>query len=296
MSKLSVIIPSVNGLPTIADCLTALGRQQCDFDFEIIVVDRTQDETAEYIREHFPRVKLIKLAEPRGIPEMRAIAMAQASGDFLVITEDHCIAPENWLAEIIKAHESGYPVIGGAVENGSPARLIDWAVFLCEYSGFMPPIAAGETEFITGNNTSYQRSVIEQVDESLKRDYWEYFLQAELKRMDVKFLSVPSLVISHKKEFGFFYFLSQRFHYSRSFAAMRKQKLTVAEQISYLFYTPVLPFHLIWRIARNVKRKKRNRKEFFLSLPLLLIFMGSYALGELAGQLFGSGNSLFKVE
>jgi len=296
MSKLSVIIPSVNGLPTIADCLTALGRQQCGFDFEIIVVDRTQDETAEYIREHFPRVKLIKLAEPRGIPEMRAIAMAQASGDFLVITEDHCIAPENWLAEIIKAHESGYSVIGGAVENGSPARLIDWAVFLCEYSGFMPPIAAGETEFITGNNTSYQRSVIKQVDESLKRDYWEYFLQAELKRMDVKFLSVPSLVISHKKEFGFFYFLTQRFHYSRSFAAMRKRKSTVADQISYLFYTPVLPFHLIWRIARNVKRKKRNRKEFFLSLPLLLIFMGSYALGELAGQLFGSGNSLFEVE
>jgi GT2 family glycosyltransferase len=296
MSKLSVIIPSVNGLPTIAECLTALGRQQCGFDFEIIVVDRTQDETAEYIREHFPRVKLIKLAEPCGIPEMRAIAMAQASGDFLVITEDHCIAPENWLAEIIKAHESGYSVIGGAVENGSPARLIDWAVFLCEYSGFMPPIAAGETEFITGNNTSYQRSVIEQVDESLKRDYWEYFLQAELKRMDVKFLSVPSLVISHKKEFGFFYFLSQRFHYSRSFAAMRKRKSSVAEQISYLLYTPVLPFHLIWRIARNVKRKKRNRKEFFLSLPLLLIFMGSYALGELAGQLFGSGNSLFKVE
>jgi hypothetical protein len=114
--------------------------------------------------------------------------------------------------------------------------------------------------------------------------------------MDVKFLSVPSLVISHKKEFGFFYFLSQRFHYSRSFAAMRKRKSTVAEQIIFLFYTPVLPFHLIWRIARNVQRKRRNRKEFFLSLPLLLIFMGSYALGELAGQLFGSGNSLFEVE
>ncbi len=296
MPKISVIIPSVTGLPVIAECLSALDSQKCDFAFEVIVVDRTEDKTAKYICEHFPRVKLIKLSAPCGIPEMRAVGMAQASGEFLAITEDHCIVPKSWLAEIIKAHESGYQVVGGAVENGSPERLIDWAVFLCEYSAFMPPIAAGETEFITGNNTSYKRSLIEQADESLKNDYWEYFLQGELKALGTKFLSAPTLVVSHKKEFGFFYFLSQRFHYSRSFAAMRKRKSSAAEQIIYLLYTPVLPFHLIWRIARNVKRKRRNRKEFFLSLPLLLIFMGSYALGELAGQLFGSGDSLFEVE
>ncbi len=296
MPKIYVIIPSVSGLPVIAECLSALDNQKCDFAFEVIVVDRTGDKTAEYIDEHFPRVELIKLSAPCGIPEMRAVGMAQARGEFLAITEDHCIVPENWLAEIVKAHESGYQVVGGAVENGSPARLIDWAVFLCEYSAFMSPIAGGESEFITGNNTSYQRSLIEQADESLKKDYWEYFLQDELKALGIKFLSVPSLVVSHKKEFGFLYFLSQRFHYSRSFAAMRKRKSSAARQIIYLLYTPVLPFHLIWRIARNVQRKRRNRKEFFLSLPLLLIFMSSYALGELAGQLFGSGNSLFKVE
>jgi len=296
MPRVSVIIPSVTGLPAIAECLSALDNQKCDFAFEVIVVDRTEDKTAEYICERFPRVKLTKLSAPCGIPEMRAVGMAQARGEFLAITEDHCIVPQNWLAEIIKAHESGYQVVGGAVENGSPERLIDWAVFLCEYSAFMPPIAAGETPFITGNNTSYSRLLIEQADESLKKDYWEYFLQDELKSLGTKFLSAPTLVVSHKKEFGFFYFLSQRFYYSRSFAAMRKRRSSVAEQITYLLYTPVLPFHLIWRIARNVKRKKRNRKEFFLSLPLLLIFMGSYALGELAGQLFGSGNSLFEVE
>lgn len=296
MPKLSVIIPSVNGLPAIAGCLTALERQKCDFDFEVIVVDRTRNETAQYIRENFPFVRLIKLSAPRGIPEMRAIAMARASGEFLVITEDHCIAPENWLAEIAEAHESGYAVIGGAVENGFRARLVDWAVFLCEYSSFMPPIAGGETDFITGNNTSYKRSVIERVDEATKRNCWEYFLQAELKQMNIKFLSVPALVVSHQKEFGFFYFLAQRFHYSRSFAAMRKGKSTISQQILYLLYTPVLPFHQTWRIARNVLQKKRNHREFFLSLPLLLIFMSSYALGEFVGQIFGGGDSLLKVE
>jgi GT2 family glycosyltransferase len=160
----------------------------------------------------------------------------------------------------------------------------------------MPPIAKGETDFITGNNTSYKRSLIEKVNESLLKNYWEYFLQRELKQAGVKFYSVPALIINHKKEFGFFYFLLQRFHYSRSFAAMRKRKSSVPKQILHLLYTPVLPFHQTWLIFQNVRQKKRNRREFFLSLPLLLIFMGSYALGEFAGQVFGSGDSLLKVE
>ncbi len=296
MFKISVIVPCVNGLPIIAECLEALGQQVCDFEFEIIIVDRTQNETSQYILENFPQVILIKLSEPCGIPEMRAMAMAKARGEFIVITEDHCLAPRNWLAEILKAHELGYAVIGGAVENGSRNRLLDWAVFLCEYSNFMPPIVGGEVEFMTGNNTSYQPSIFEKVDELLKQNYWEFFLQKELRHQQIKFLAVPELVISHKKEFGFFYFLSQRFHYSRSFAAMRRNQSTFAEQIFYLIYIPILPFHQIAKIAKNVYDKQRNYREFILTLPILLIFMSSYALGEFIGQIFGSGDSLLKVE
>ena len=296
MLKASVIIAFVNDLPSLIECLTALGQQECDFDFEIIVIDRTLNKTEQYLKEHFPRVNLIKISVPCGIPEMRAIGMENASGEYLVITEDHCIVPPNWLAKIIEAHNTGYEVVGGAVENASSERLIDWAVFLCEYSNFMPPIIEGETQFLTGNNTSYKRSVIDQLDDSLKRNYWEYFLQAELKRRNIKFYSVSTLIIKHKKEFGFFYFLSQRFHYSRSFAAMRKNQSSTLKQIIYILYTPILPFHLSWRIAQNVHQKRRNYKEFFLSLPLLVIFMMSYALGELTGLIWGSGNSLLKVE
>jgi len=296
MPKFSVIIASVNGLPTIAECLTALEERHGDFDVEIVVVDAAEDGTAEYIVENFPRVKLIKLKKRLGIPEMRHIGMREANGDYLIVTEDHCIAPEDWFEKFSQAHEAGYKVVGGAIENGSPARLIDWAVFLCEYSGFMPPIHAGETEFVAGNNVSYERTVIERIDESIKKDFWEYFLQAEMRKQSVKFLSVPSIIVSHKKEFGFFYFLSQRFHYSRSFAAMRRRQATAFQQIFYLLYTPVAPFHLTWRIILNVWRKKRYRKEFLLSFPFLAIFMCSYAAGEFVGQLFGSGDSLVKVE
>lgn len=296
MIEISVVIPSVGELPTLYECLTALGGQHVDFEYEIIVVDRTRKINPKYFSEYFPQVKIINLSVPRGIPEMRAIGIAESVGKFVAIIEDHCIVPENWLAGILEAHKSGYSVIGGAVENGNPKKIIDWAVFLCEYSSFMPPIADGETDFITGNNTSYKRDLFEKLDDSLIKNYWEYFLQAELKRRGVKFLSVSGLAVNHKKESGFLYFLSQRFHYSRSFAAMRKQESPFLKQVSYLLYLPILPFHQIWRISQNVFRKKRNYREFFLSLPLILIFMCSYALGEFVGQIFGKGDSLLKVE
>ena len=296
MPKFSVIIASVNGLPFIQECLASLENQRGNIDAEIIVVDGTDADTRSHIALTFPTVRLIEVDGRPGIPEMRAIGMKAAAGDYLVITEDHCIAPENWLEEISRAHVAGYAVVGGGVENGSCSRLVDWAVFLCEYSSFMPPIEAGEVDFVAGNNVSYSRDAISRVDESVRNDFWEYFLQAELKQQGVKFLSVPAVEIIHKKEFGFFYFMAQRFHYSRSFAAMRRKRSTLSRQLIYLAYTPISLFHVTWRVITNVRRKRKYQRELLLSFPFLAMFMCSYALGEFVGQLFGSGNSLAKVE
>lgn len=296
MPRFSVIIPSVNGLPFIDECLKALHKCRDDFGVEIVVVDATEDRTEEYVKERFPDLKFIRLSSRPGIPEMRFIGMSAASGDCFVFIEDHCIVPEDWFVEIEKAHSRGYAVVGGAVENGSTARLIDWAVFLCEYSSFMPPITAREAESLAGNNVSYERAVIDQIDEATKRDFWEYFMQAELRRNNVKFLSTPSITLVHKKEFGFFYFLRQRFYYSRSFAAMRRRRSTYLQQFLYIVSSPLAPFFLIWRVFENVLRRKRYLRELLLSSPFLLVFMFSYAIGELTGQLLGAGESLAKVE
>ncbi len=296
MSKISVIIACVNGLPWIDECLAALERQHGSIESEIIVANCCKDGTPKHIRDKFPQVKLLDFSERLTIPELRARGISQATGDITAITEDHCNASENWFEEILKAHDSEFEAVGGTVINGSVDRLTDWAVYLCEYSHVMPPIPSGEVEGIAGNNASYKREVLDQVDESIKRNYWEFFLHEELKRAGVKFLSVPTLIVYHKKEFGFLYFLAQRFHYSRSFAGMRRSKAGTSMRFLYVLFSPFLPFLLTWRIARQVFGKKRHMKQFLLSVPLLLVFMVSYALGELVGYLFGSGQSLAKVE
>ena len=294
--RISVVIASVNGLPAIDECLTALERQRGDIDAEIVVADRCGDGTSRHIRKKFPHVKLLEFSERLSIPELRAIGMSHATGDIITVTEDHCMAREDWYLEILKAHESAYAAVGGAVENGSDHRILDWAVYLCEYSHVMLPIPDGEVDGIAGNNASYRRDVLDQVGESVKRNYWESFLHEELKKNGVQFLSAPSIVVDHKKEFGFLYFLRQRYHYSRSFAGMRRTRMSIPKRVFYIVGSPLLPFLLIGRIAFRVFRKKRHYKEFLLSFPVLSIFMASYAFGEFVGYLLGPGNSLIEVE
>ena len=296
MGKISVIVVSLHGSPLLEESLRALEKQEADGDAEIIAVSGPHIGPAEDIKKEFSRVKFVQSCERLGIPQLRALGMSHATGDIIAITEDCCIPRENWFAEIREAHGRGYGAAGGVIEKGSSNKIVNWAVYLCEYSQAMPPIPAGEVAGIAGNNASYKREALERVDHNVINEYWEFFLHEELRKQSVRFVSLPNMVVVKKKEFTSFYFLTQRFHYSRSFAAMRTTRIPASRRIISMLTSPLIPVVMTWRIAQQVHQKKRYYKEFLMSLPLLTVFMGSYALGEFAGYVLGPGDSLRKVE
>lgn len=296
MTMISVIVVSVLGSSCLDECLEALHAQQGEFDVEILVVMPRGNEAVQRVERKFPDVKVLTSPSRTGIPRFRALGLSHAVGETIAITEDCCVPDGNWFSEIVRAHERGYDVVGGAIENGSSDSLVNWAAFLCEYSGFMRPIPDDVVGGLAGNNASYRRSVFQLMDDSLIQNYWEYFLHRELTRLDVKMRSVPTMVVYKKKEHRFVHFMRQRFHFSRSFAGMRSSLMPLSRRMIYAFSCPMLPFLMIPRIAREVLRKKRFRYEFLKTLPLLSLFMISYAGGEASGYLFGAGSSLEKVE
>jgi len=287
---LSVVVVDVDGMPALGECLGALGRQRGGPETEIIVVSRRG------VAEELPGVRLVGVDAGTGIPAMRARGLREARGEIVAFTEARCLADENWLAEMVQAQRPGYAGVGGPVEPGGLRRLVDWAVYLCEYSGAMLPIPAGEVGGLPGNNAAYRRAALAQIDEAVFGHYWESFFQEELKQRGARFLSAPGMVVRKSKEFGFGYFLAQRFHFSRSFAGMRRARLSAAARAAYVLGSPLLPALMLGRIAGQVFAKRRFRREFLLSLPLLGAFLVSYTLGELTGYLAGAGESLAKVE
>lgn len=295
--KISVVIPSVNGLPYIKECLESLYKQKKSDVAEIVVVDNSNDQARKYIKERFVDVKLVCPNEKKTIPELRSIGIKESKSDIIAMIEDHCLVPENWFEEILKAHQSVYVAIGGAVENVCREKILDWASFFCEYSLFLQPVQFGIVKELPGNNISYKRKEMLQVlGAELDKGFWEGFLHQKLMEHGYKLFSTPSLVVYHKKTFSFVEFMQQRFYFSRSYAAMRNHEFDLVKRLILAGMSLFLPILLITRLFGRLLPKERLWKEFILSVPYLSLFTVVWAVGESWGYLFGAGESLSKIK
>jgi glycosyltransferase involved in cell wall biosynthesis len=292
--ELSVVVPSVNGPHDLLGCLAALEAQQ-HARVEIIVVDRIGESVRATVRERFPRARLVGVPAGTTIPQMRAIAFAEARGDCVAVIEDHVIVPSDWARRLLDAQQRTRAVVGGSVENAATERLVDWAAFLCEYSHCIPPLPAGPSEWLTGNNVIYPRLLLDRHRGVIEEGKWENHLHEALKRAGVPLVCEPDIAVGHKKHYTVGEYLSQRYLYARSYAGARVNGQSLPKRFAYGLAAFALPPLLFYRTLSRVVSKGRHRAELVRSIPLLALFVSSWALGEVVGYWAGPGDSLGKV-
>jgi hypothetical protein len=290
--ELSVVVASVNGLPYLADCLQAL--ETLAPEAEVVVADWTDEPTRQLVRERFPRVKLLSFDEPMAVPELRAAGIFAAQAPYVALIEDHCNVVDGWATRLVAAHEQGHAVVGGSIRNFPHRRIRDWSAFFCEYSRYMEPAPAGQVDDLPGMNVSYDRRALEAIDDLLREGRWESWLHARLLERGFELWCEPEAVLDHAKDFGFREFLSQRYHYSRSYAGMRNPELG-RKRLLYALGAPLIAPLMYWRIVKNVRARRRHRRELALATPLILLYMSVWAGGEAIGYVFGGGRSLLQV-
>lgn len=92
MTTFSVIVPVSNGREFIAETLDAIWAQTHLPEEVIVVDDGSTDGTAEFVRERYPRVRV--LSQPnRGPASARNSGAAAATGEYLVF----CDADDVWV-------------------------------------------------------------------------------------------------------------------------------------------------------------------------------------------------------
>lgn len=293
--KLSVVIASTHSADSLADCIASFVNQPGADEIELIIAESSNHRRAEQLRSAYPSVRVLHFDEPKSIPELRAIGLLNARGAIVAMTEDHCLADTHWVANVLRAHQSPHWVIGGAVENAATERLIDWAVFFCEYGRYMLPIAPGPTADLPGPNVSYKREALERFGDLLEAATWEPLWHGRLLSQGVQLINDPNLVMYHRKHFTMRGFLSERYHYARSFAGARVADASVMKRWLFAWATPILPMLLFARITLRAWRKGRHRRELLLSLPYIVLFTLSGSFGELIGYLRGPGDSLLRI-
>ncbi len=292
--ELSVVVPSVNGWGDLRGCLDALTAHSRDVRLEVLVVDRCGEAVRAHVRAAFPRARLLAVPPTTTIPGMRHLAFARAHGDSVAVIEDHVIVPAGWARALLDAQRDA-PVVGGSVENAATERVVDWAAFLCEYSHCLPPLAAGPTDWLTGNNVVYPRALLARYADRLRPDQWENHLHAMLHADGVALTCRPEIRVGHLKRYTIREYLTQRYLYARSYAGARVATAGVGKRLAYGAASAGLPPLLFWRTVARVSAKRRHRVELLRGLPLIALFVCAWAAGEVVGSWFGSGDALERV-
>ncbi len=293
---LSVVIASVNGWYVLEATLDALDALPERDDIEVVVVEAVGPAVRERLRARDRSV--VVLESPRRARSLISVIgrSIRARGELVAILEDHAQVEPGWASALLRQHEGPWGAVGGPVENGVPGLS---STGRCSSASTRPYRRAPVRRFkpdLPGNNIAYKRPHLLRHARLLDEGKWESWINDRLRADGVPIASTNAMVVKHIKPFGLRYFLTQRFHFGRSYAGMRRADQSWAKRLAYGLGSLILPGLLSARVARTVVSKRRNLGRFAMAAPLVGLFLTVGAMGEMTGYLIGPGASLDNVE
>ncbi len=282
-TKLSVVIAASNDIEALERTLTSLRDQANGPDIEVIAVTNFNGDTESRLKLRFPFAKCATLSRNATVPELRTQGIHLSHGDIVALIEDYGFADEDWCAEIKKAHDSGHSIVGGAVENRSADRLLNWAVYFFDYGKYMLPMRPEFVASLSGINATYNRKALEEVADVYRNGFEEAFVHEELRKRGYKLSLVPSAIVYLSKNFEFRTTLQDFYHLAQSFAARRVARRDWTERIVFAMGACLLPILLPVRVVIRIVPKRRYLSKLLLSLPYLVVLMISWSAGEFCG-------------
>lgn len=289
--KISIVIAAWNSPAALDKCLRSLQGQGQASDAEVIVASNYSDLDIEAVARRFPHVSYLTLPKDCTVPELRTAGIGQASGEVVALLEDHCLLHKDWYEKMKSAQQSSYAAVGGAVDNASCDQVLDWAVYFYDYGKYMSPNRGGVVKSLSGNNVSYKRSVLNDINDSFSTGFYEAFIHDELIKRGYTLYLEPDAIVYHAKSYRFSMAASECYHHGRAFAGMRIDGATYSKRAIFLAGSLLLPVLLPARVVARTLRKKSHLRELALSLPCLLALLSCWSLGEFCGYAFGTGAS-----
>jgi hypothetical protein len=282
--ELSIVLVTLDGESNVSRFLTALQGQECCPPMEVLVTHDARLDPAS-LTARFPGVRFFRSAQQGNFAVMRAAGAREARGTIVAFTEDQCIPPPRWCANIVAAHRArSNTAIGGTVDKQGSDTAINWAIFLRELGvGYMPPVEEGPSAQLTDCNVTYKRSSLEAIRHVWQEAFHEPKVHAALaERGDQLWLS-PALLTMQQRSFTLRGALQERYDFGRLYGSMRVAGVPLLRRLVMIVASIVLPALLVTRVVLATLRKQRHRGQCLRSLPYLSLFAGVWSWGEFLG-------------
>ncbi len=287
--ELSVIVIVLGGGTHLVRCLEALGRQQGAPAMEVIVPRdaRLSDADAESLGAIFPGLRFAVVPGRQSFAALRTAGVKAARGRIVAITEDQCIPPERWCANVVAAHAAPRGAVGGPVDKQQPDKIINWAIYLRELGTYMPPVAEGPTDGLTDCNVSYRRETLDEIASVWTAEFHEPEVHAALRERGKTLWLSPAMLTYQQREIIPGPAIRERYEFGRLYGGLRVAHLSGLRRLLMIAATPLLPAMMVWRVLHGVIRKERYLGACLLALPYLILFAAVWSWGELVGYVTG---------
>jgi len=285
----SVVITSFNERETIGRCLASLEGQDTPRRFEVIVVDSSSDDTGE-IAGRFPFVQVKRFAERKYCGDARNAGIALARADLIAFLDADCVVRPDWIEQIVRAHQSAHLAVGGAIENGTPERLLAWAYYFCEFNLWLPRPHVREMPQMAGCGLSIKRCAFERYGPFLSDTYCsDTVFHWRMRKDGHRVLFVPAIRVFHTTRHGLSAFLSHVVEHRRCYATLvaRTRGLSRPARMAAAAAALVQPVLVFPVIAWRVLQSRVYIRPFVWSSPAVFLGVMARAWGECLGYLTG---------
>jgi len=282
---ITVGVVGICGAPHLRRCLAALDAQREAPAFDILVVYDPQLGDIAAMAEDRPDVRFVANAGQRTPLELAARAVSEATGDLVLLTEDHCVPDTGWVRALADAQAEGRAVVGGAVEPLAGTTDRDWAFYLVDYYRYMPPVPEGRSPTLTVCNASYRADRLAAVADVWREIFHETAINDALSTRFGTLWLCPEARVAMRRHVRFPDALYERYAFGRLFGCTRLEFQPAWRRWYYVVLAPALPALLLGRMAKASFRSRANGGRFLRALPWTAGLVLAWSWGEWLGTL-----------
>ena len=134
MQIATVVIPNLNGMKYLKDCLDSL-RRQTRTDFSVILIDNgSTDGSADYVAQNYPGVRVERFSENRGFCGAVNAGIRMSSTRYVILLNNDTICDAQFVEQLVAAMEAHPDCFAGRsrmVQMADPSRMDNGGDFYC---------------------------------------------------------------------------------------------------------------------------------------------------------------------
>jgi GT2 family glycosyltransferase len=215
------------------------------------------------------------------------LGVQSSKGDYLIFTDDDCIAREDWV-ESMSAALLKYPLTAGTVASPT-GNFVKLCHNISEFHPFMQGRKAGTVDFIAGANMGFRRSLYEELkrfpDRRVISPDMHFILRARQEGYQIYF--IPDAVVTHDHDRTSF---SDIFRYAADHAS---ETILLRNRYRLLLRTPFVlrsPFLILatapviaLKVTASIYWGNINNVKFFWTAPVVYALKLAWCWGAAHG-------------